>query len=206
MKKLRGILLVIFLVAIILAALNNKESPPDRSVGYSANVSVGKTAKQPTVKPSVTLRPANSQAPRPANSPTPAPTKKPENKVSIIAAPISGVSVSGSSSSVINKPSVKANGTPAAASTPFMTPAPTRRPSQTITPKPAVNNRAFPSVTAASTPIPGTHYVLNRHTHVFHRPSCNDVKRIKDSNRVDYTGTRQQVINMDYQPCKHCHP
>lgn len=49
-------------------------------------------------------------------------------------------------------------------------------------------------------------YVLNANTKKFHRPSCGSVSTIKDSNRQDYTGQRQDLINQGYEPCKKCNP
>jgi len=63
-----------------------------------------------------------------------------------------------------------------------------------------------PRATAESTPEPGTKYVINTSTRKFHRPSCASVKAIKDSNRRDYFGTREEVIDMGYVPCKRCSP
>lgn len=52
----------------------------------------------------------------------------------------------------------------------------------------------------------GTNYVLNTNTKKFHKPSCSSVKTISDKNRKDYTGTRDEVIGMGYDPCGRCHP
>ena len=49
-------------------------------------------------------------------------------------------------------------------------------------------------------------YVLNTNTKKFHKPSCYSVNKIKESNRKDYTGTREEVINKGYKPCKNCNP
>ena len=49
-------------------------------------------------------------------------------------------------------------------------------------------------------------YVLNTNTKKFHYPSCSDVENIKQKNRQDYTGTRDEVIGMGYQSCGHCNP
>ena len=49
-------------------------------------------------------------------------------------------------------------------------------------------------------------YVINTNTGKFHEPSCSSVKEIKDSNRWDYTGTREEIIEMGYVPCKRCNP
>ena len=49
-------------------------------------------------------------------------------------------------------------------------------------------------------------YVLNKNSMKFHYPSCPSVKDIKESNRWDYHGTRESVIELGYQPCKNCSP
>lgn len=49
-------------------------------------------------------------------------------------------------------------------------------------------------------------YVLNTNTKKFHYPSCHSVKQMKQKNRKDFTGTREEIINMGYVPCKNCNP
>ncbi len=49
-------------------------------------------------------------------------------------------------------------------------------------------------------------YVLNKNTMKFHDPSCKSAGQIKEKNRVDYTGTREEIIEMGYEPCKNCNP
>lgn len=49
-------------------------------------------------------------------------------------------------------------------------------------------------------------YVLNTNTKKFHYPDCRSVKQMKDKNRKDYYGTRTEVINQGYVPCKNCDP
>ena len=56
-----------------------------------------------------------------------------------------------------------------------------------------------------ATPAPQT-YVLNKNTKKFHLPSCNSVKQMKESNKIVFTGDRQDVINKGYTPCKNCNP
>ena len=53
---------------------------------------------------------------------------------------------------------------------------------------------------------PGTAYVANTNTKKFHYPSCSSVNQIKAENRMDYTGSRDDLINMGYEPCKRCNP
>lgn len=49
-------------------------------------------------------------------------------------------------------------------------------------------------------------YVLNTGSKKFHRTDCDSVKSIKESNRENYTGTRQNLINGGYEPCGACQP
>ncbi len=53
---------------------------------------------------------------------------------------------------------------------------------------------------------PAMSYVLNTNTHKFHYPDCPSAKKIKDKNRKEYTGTRDDVIAQGYEPCKNCNP
>ena len=58
-----------------------------------------------------------------------------------------------------------------------------------------------------TTPVSsGTTYILNTNTHKFHYPSCSSVDQMKESNKQEYTGTRDEVIAMGYDPCGRCHP
>lgn len=49
-------------------------------------------------------------------------------------------------------------------------------------------------------------FILNRNTKKFHKPSCASVKQMKDKNRAEYEGTRDEVIERGYTPCKRCNP
>lgn len=66
------------------------------------------------------------------------------------------------------------------------------------------------SVQATATPIPaapvGTEYVLNTNTHKFHYPGCSSVSQMSEKNKLFYTGTRDEVIAMGYDPCGRCNP
>lgn len=52
----------------------------------------------------------------------------------------------------------------------------------------------------------GTEYVLNTNSKKFHYPSCGSVAKMKESNKEYYTGTREELIAMGYEPCKNCDP
>lgn len=108
------------------------------------------------------------------------------------------------------------------ASQPAAAPSATVRPSITVPPVRASKATTLPleqpeqpeeygeaSTKAMPTPEPTPRqytYVLNTGTGKFHVPSCSSVKKIKDSNRQEYTGTREDVIAMGYEPCGSCHP
>ena len=49
-------------------------------------------------------------------------------------------------------------------------------------------------------------YILNTNTKKFHYSDCSSAKKIKDSNREEFTGSRDDVINRGYEPCKNCNP
>lgn len=51
-----------------------------------------------------------------------------------------------------------------------------------------------------------TTYVLNTHTKKFHKPSCPEVKKIKDENLSYYTGSASEMIQQGYSACKKCNP
>ena len=49
-------------------------------------------------------------------------------------------------------------------------------------------------------------YVLNTNTHKFHKENCESVRDIAGSYKEVYTGNREDLINMGYEPCKRCKP
>lgn len=49
-------------------------------------------------------------------------------------------------------------------------------------------------------------YVLNTNTQKFHEPECSSAKSTKAENKRDYTGTRQSLLDMGYEPCGVCKP
>ena len=51
-----------------------------------------------------------------------------------------------------------------------------------------------------------TTYVLNTNTKKFHYPTCSSVDDMKEKNKQIYTGSREEIINMGYVPCKRCNP
>ena len=52
----------------------------------------------------------------------------------------------------------------------------------------------------------GTDYILNTNTKKFHYPACGSVKQMAEKNKQFYSGNRDDVIAMGYDPCKKCNP
>lgn len=51
-----------------------------------------------------------------------------------------------------------------------------------------------------------SHYVLNTSSKKFHLPECSGARDMKESNRQDYQGNRDQLLEQGYTPCGLCHP
>lgn len=51
-----------------------------------------------------------------------------------------------------------------------------------------------------------TAYVANKNTKKFHYPSCSSVSDMKEKNKLYYEGTREELIEQGYDPCKRCNP
>lgn len=51
-----------------------------------------------------------------------------------------------------------------------------------------------------------TDYFLNTNTKKFHYPTCSSVKDMKDKNKQEFHGTRDEVITNGYSPCGRCKP
>ncbi len=49
-------------------------------------------------------------------------------------------------------------------------------------------------------------YILNTSTKKFHSPDCRYVSSIKDENKAEYTGNRDNLIAQGYSPCGSCNP
>lgn len=63
-----------------------------------------------------------------------------------------------------------------------------------------------PEPTEQAPPEEEPSYVLNHNTRKFHRPNCSSVEDIKPSNREDYFGLREALIEKSYVRCKLCCP
>lgn len=74
---------------------------------------------------------------------------------------------------------------------------PTATPEPTPTPKATKEPAKEPTKTT---------YILNTNTKKFHYSGCGSVKKMKESNKKQYTGTREEVIKKGYSPCGNCKP
>ena len=61
------------------------------------------------------------------------------------------------------------------------------------------------ALTEAPAPV-GIDYVVNTNTKKFHYAYCSSANQIKEKNRMDYTGSRDDLIAQGYVPCKKCNP
>jgi DNA-entry nuclease len=49
-------------------------------------------------------------------------------------------------------------------------------------------------------------FVLNANSRKFHRPACSSVADMSARNRLFFGGTREQAIELGYDPCGYCRP
>lgn len=70
----------------------------------------------------------------------------------------------------------------------------------------AETNQATAQQDASSPTSSGSTFILNTNSKKFHTPSCSSIKRMKDSNKKEFSGSRDEVIAQGYEPCKKCNP
>ena len=49
-------------------------------------------------------------------------------------------------------------------------------------------------------------YILNTKTMKFHRPSCDSVEKMNESNKKEVTEDREKIVEQGYTACKICNP
>lgn len=76
------------------------------------------------------------------------------------------------------------------------TPAPTPEPEQSSTPEEPKTN----------TETSQANYILNTNTKKFHYPSCSSVDDMKEKNKQEFYGTRDEAVAQGYSPCGRCKP
>ena len=55
-------------------------------------------------------------------------------------------------------------------------------------------------------PAGETKYITNENTKKFHLPDCAGVQDMKEANKKEYTGGREELIEAGYEACKNCKP
>lgn len=64
-----------------------------------------------------------------------------------------------------------------------------------------------PEPTLEATPEPvAVDYILNTNTKKFHYPDCPSVDDMKEKNKKAFSGSRDELIALGYEPCKRCNP
>lgn len=59
-------------------------------------------------------------------------------------------------------------------------------------------------LTTVNTNIPD--YIVNKKSKKFHFPDCYSVSTMADKNKIYYNGSREELTEQDYEPCKKCCP
>lgn len=73
-------------------------------------------------------------------------------------------------------------------------------------PSGSVNTNASGEVPPSTSDAEQQTYVLNKRSHKFHRPECDSVQSMSPSNKEEFTGLRQTLIDEGYTPCRSCNP
>ena len=93
------------------------------------------------------------------------------------------------------------------------------KPKATTAPKPKATTAPKPKATTAPKPKTPTvqepanngnnlsaTYILNTNTRKFHYSYCDSVKKMSEKNKQAYSGSREEILRMGYEPCKRCNP
>lgn len=49
-------------------------------------------------------------------------------------------------------------------------------------------------------------YILNTNTKKFHLPDCSSVTNMNEDNKEEFSGSREELLDMGYEPCGRCNP
>ena len=69
-----------------------------------------------------------------------------------------------------------------------------------------VPDRTIPGADDPVETEPQVTYIANTNSHKFHYPSCSSVGQMKENNKWYFTGSRDELIELGYEPCKRCNP
>ena len=99
--------------------------------------------------------------------------------------------------------------TPTPEPSPSPAPAPTPEPALEPAPEPVTEPEQIDGEGDRSAPdalSPVRDYVLNTNTMKFHTPDCRSVGQMKEENKSFFTGSREEILDLGYVPCKNCDP
>lgn len=74
----------------------------------------------------------------------------------------------------------------------------------TVTPTPSPEPEKQEPVTGSE--ASQADYILNTNTKKFHYPTCSSVNDMKEENKQEFFGTRDETIALGYSPCGRCKP
>ena len=74
----------------------------------------------------------------------------------------------------------------------------------TVTPTPSPEPEKQEPVTGSE--ASQADYILNTNTKKFHYPTCSSVNDMKEKNKQEFFGTRDETIALGYSPCSRCKP
>ena len=74
----------------------------------------------------------------------------------------------------------------------------------TVTPTPSPEPEKQEPVTGSE--ASQADYILNTNTKKFHYPTCSSVNDMKEKNKQEFFGTRDEAIALGYSPCGRCKP
>lgn len=74
----------------------------------------------------------------------------------------------------------------------------------TVTPTPSPEPEKREPVTGSE--ASQADYILNTNTKKFHYPTCSSVNDMKEKNKQEFFGTRDETIALGYSPCGRCKP
>lgn len=67
-------------------------------------------------------------------------------------------------------------------------------------------NRISETISTTGTNSGTLQYVINENSKKFHYPNCDAVKKINAENKLVLVGSKEQLLNQGYSPCKICKP
>lgn len=85
-------------------------------------------------------------------------------------------------------------------------PAPQPEPESAPEPEPAPEPVPVAEPEPVQAEPASVNYVGNKNTGKFHLPSCSSVSDMNESNKLYWTGSRDELIAQGYVPCARCHP